>query len=285
MYGASGAVGQLGANVTGSEAWGQRLTRDALIAPQVAIPEFAGFMVPAEFQALAQRAATKGEPWARMGRVPPPGTDPDFDKIHIEQAKLDMETLDEAHQALQGTTTLARSKDLAALIGHIVTDGKIEVSAEAVRKLYGGEKGQPIDVGLDDGKLGFVPDLREQMALAEKYGGDISVPIADWNARVDPDLHKELRESIRARPGGMTLEEGKEAKPETLAPEKLEGPSKLALTPAERRYFEEIIKPQYELLDEVPSIKLTGEGLEWSPEHTGQLVNWIDEARALRQRG
>lgn len=57
------------------------------------------------------------------------------------------------------------------------------------------------------------------------------------------------------------------------------------LTPAERKYFEETIKPQYELSDEVPSIRLEGDTLSWDPEHTGQFLNWVDDSRTLRGPG
>ncbi len=219
MTGAAGAGGQLAANLTGSEAWGQRLTRDLLIAPQVMIPEFGGFTVPAELNALAQKSAAKTEPWIRMGKVPPPGIDETVDKLHQEQVKLDMKNIDEAKQAIDQTGTLERSPELATLAGRIVTDGEVGITAEQVRKLYGGKPGEPIEALADDGKLGFVTNLPEQLALAEKHGGDISVPLAEYLARVDPELHKELQPFIRPRPEGMTLDEVEKGKEKAEAEE------------------------------------------------------------------
>lgn len=60
-----------------------------------------------------------------------------------------------------------------------------------------------------EGPLGFIPDLAAQLERAEATGGDISVDVAKYLGHVDPEVHKELADHIRARPEGVTVEEGK----------------------------------------------------------------------------
>lgn len=63
------------------------------------------------------------------------------------------------------------------------------------------------------------------------------------------------------------------------------GMSRLKLSPAEERHFDEMLKPQYGIHDEVPSLVKRGGMLEWAQEHTGPLLNWVDESRSLRGAG
>ena len=64
---------------------------------------------------------------------------------------------------------------------------------------------------LDDGVLGWVPDLAAQMEAAKDTGADISVPLSDYISKVDPAIHKELQDDLRVVPGGITNYEAEEA--------------------------------------------------------------------------
>lgn len=89
-----------------------------------------------------------------------------------------------------------------------------------------------------------------------------------------------------ASAGAVGAAGGKLAKPyHDLLESTRAGPSRLKLTPAEEKHFDEMMKPQYGIQDEVPSIIRNGNSLEWSPDHTGPLLNWIDESRYLRSAG
>jgi len=83
-----------------------------------------------------------------------------------------------------------------------VGDREIGIDAEAVRALYGDKVPE-----VGDNILGWVPDLAERLAAAEGIGGDIRVPLADYLARVDPDVAKGLHDHLRLRDNGLTIEE------------------------------------------------------------------------------
>lgn len=57
------------------------------------------------------------------------------------------------------------------------------------------------------------------------------------------------------------------------------------LTPSEVKHFSEMMKPQYGLLDEIPSAKLSENTLSFDKQHSGQFFNWLDESRQLRNPG
>lgn len=185
----------------GSETWGNRLARDALQIAQVALPELAH--VPEISAAVDLSKQIK--PWTDAGKVPPVGVHPVFDQLHAEQAKLDAESLSEALKDSVKSATRDRAPDLYAGFVKQHNDGEIGISADAVRELYGDKVPEA-----DDGKLGFVPNIAEQLRAAEATGGDIKVPLADWLARVEPEVAKQLEDHIRVRPDGMTVEEAKE---------------------------------------------------------------------------
>ena len=78
----------------------------------------------------------------------------------------------------------------------------------------------------DDNILGHVPDLVKQLEAAEQFGGDVQIPLSDWLAKTDPEVRKALRDDVRVRPGGMTLNEAEppasvdaapKEEPETIA--------------------------------------------------------------------
>lgn len=155
------------------------------------------------------RTAKVAEPYIQAGKVPPVGVDPVIDQLHIKQSEADLASLNDALKSAVATNTRERSPELFANFVRQITDGDIGVSAEAIRALYGDKVPAP-----DDGLLGWVPRINEQMLGAESVGGDVSIPIADWLARVEPQVAKQLEEFVRVRPEGVTKAEAKEIPPE-----------------------------------------------------------------------
>lgn len=162
----------------------------------------------------ALREAAKITPWTDVGRVPPPGVSELIDSAHIEDAKADKASLNDMLKATTATSTRERSPDLAEHFISNITQGDIGISADAVRKLYGDKVPAPGDGILGD----VVPDLAAQLERAEAIGGDIKVGLAKYLARVEPEVHRELEDHVRARPEGMTVEEGKVPPPEAEQP-------------------------------------------------------------------
>lgn len=146
--------------------------------------------------------AQAAEPWLNDGREPPAGLHPEIDKLKFEQNKLDVDNLDEALKTAQTSATRERSPDTFAAFVRQHSDGDIGISGDAVARLYGDK--QPAE---GDGLLGFVPGLAEQLESAKASGGDVRVPLADWLAKVDPEVAKELHDDIRVRSGGITKAE------------------------------------------------------------------------------
>jgi hypothetical protein len=215
----------------------EKMVNEASLFAQLALLHGAdlahgGMEFPHELNEIAknaQRTAERIKPYVEAGTEVPFGVDSATDLMHTEQSKLDLANLKDALAAAQKSATRERDPDLFASFIRQHTDATIGISSEAVRKLYGDSTPMP-----DDGLLGWVPGIEDQLIGNEATGGDIRVPLADWLARVDPDVAKELHDSIRVRGNGLTLEEGKEWKPkeepDEVQPEPKEGePSPLAV--------------------------------------------------------
>ncbi len=198
VTGVSAVVGQALTDVTGSEAWGGRLARDVNQLVQVGLSGQGGFHLAPELQGAA-RLAKKASPYLDARREPPPGLDPLLDQAKAQQALKAVAALEQMEKIAQESSTRERSPD--AFAGFIAqhTDAKIGVSADSIRALYGEEV-----PAQGDGKLGFVPDLARKLEVAEATGGDVEITLADWLARVEPDVSKALRDGIRMQPEGLT---------------------------------------------------------------------------------
>jgi len=157
-------------------------------------------------------------PFAKVGKEPPPGVHPLLDEVKVEQAKQDGDAIKEALSESAKSATRERSPDYYAnFVRQHVGEREIGIDAEAVRKLYGDKIPE-----VGDNLLGWVPDLQTKLASAESIGGDIRVSLADWLARVEPDVAKELHDSIRVRDGGLTLEEAKGLEPKEVIADPLQ---------------------------------------------------------------
>lgn len=180
----------------------------------------------ARLRSLAQRT----KPYLDVGIEPPRGVDSLIDHAKGQQAKVDIGNLMDALSEAQKSATRERNPEMFANFIRQHTNAEIGISSEAVRKLYGDSVPMP-----DDGLLGFVPDLHDQLLGAEPAGGDVRIPLADWLAKVDPKVAKDLRDDTRVRRGGLTLEEAKNLEPvkkeeEPFQPEQEAQPPKTALS-------------------------------------------------------
>lgn len=149
----------------------------------------------------------KIDPWTREGREPPPFLDDDIDKLKVKQNDLDVKDLEDALSESEKSSTKARDPDVFAEFVRQHTDAKIGISGDVIALLYGDKVPSP-----DDNLLGWVPGIADQLESARATGADIHVPIADWLAKVDPALAKEIRDHIRVRPGGITKAEAEQIK-------------------------------------------------------------------------
>lgn len=144
----------------------------------------------------------RARPWVDADREPPRGIDPEIDKLKYEQSKVDVDNLEEATKAAQASATRERDPDIFASFVKQHTNAEIGLSGDAVARLYGDKPPMP-----DDGLLGWVPGIAEKLELARRSGEDVTIPLGDWVAKIDPELMKELKDDIRVRPGNITKNE------------------------------------------------------------------------------
>lgn len=199
MFGAAAAITENLKAAGMPEAEANRLMRDLVILPQVVMPELVHGI-----GAVSSRAVTHS-PWIREGKAPPVGVDPIFDTLRSEQTKIDIDNLAEAVAEAAKSATRDRSPDMFADFVREHNDGDVYVSADKVRELYGDKPPTP-----DDNILGWVPRLREQLEVAQATGGDIAIPVADLMARIDKGVFNEIKDHLRTREGGVTIEEAKQ---------------------------------------------------------------------------
>lgn len=165
--------------------------------------------------------------YGRQGKPPPTGVDPFIDNVYKEQAELDAKSLDKAVSDVGKTATKERSPDYASRFAEgPAGDAKIRISADAVDRLYGDSTPEP-----DDGKLGFIPNLAERLDATAGSGGYIDVPLKDYLANIDPEVHREIRDDILVRDHGFTVNEAKEVPEPPKAEPAPEGEEPLAQPP------------------------------------------------------
>lgn len=159
-------------------------------------------------------------PFVEAGVEPPMGAHPDVDQLKIKESEEALKQFTETYKASQASLTRERNPDLYANFARLkLGDQSIGVSADAVRKLYGDKVPHP-----EDGLLGFVPDLEAKLQAAEAVGGHVEVPLADYLAKVEPEVAKGLEEDIRVRPEGVTKNEAEVISKATQEETKLKVP-------------------------------------------------------------
>lgn len=165
--------------------------------------------VVAETTKSVKTALKAAEPWISAGREPPPGVHPILDKAKAAEAQADAKSLDEAVKAADATATKERSvQHIADALGGPAGDRKIAISADAIARLYGDTLPER-----DDGLLGWIPNLADRLEETAGSNGYISVPLKDWLANIDPEVHAHLRDDILMRPNGLTVNEAKGISP------------------------------------------------------------------------
>jgi hypothetical protein len=217
---AQGALGFIhGATVGGAEGFGvqpseaQRFARDItaigekkLVGEEVHTPALPSPKLIEGLQAA--------RPWLEHGLEPPKGVHPEIDRLKAEANVRDLQTLDEALVEAQTSTTRERNPDMfAGFVRQHLGESKIGISGDRIAELYGDKVPTA-----DDGLLGWVPGIKDQIDAARATGSDVQVPIADWLAKVDPKVAADLHDDIRVQPGNITareveLDKAAEAKP------------------------------------------------------------------------
>jgi hypothetical protein len=124
----------------------------------------------------------------------------------LDQTKIDPKDYDELFQILK---TVKSSEEGRKIVAHFHRQRpwlRVAIKAEAVRELYGGKQPTP-----NDGILGWVLNIEEQLVLAEAADRDIEVSLADWNANVAPEIAKKLDSNTRLRLDSVSAISGKRA--------------------------------------------------------------------------
>lgn len=216
----AGAAKDLYFALTGDEAGAARFARDIGGAAEMQLTGtgvhgmHAGTPKEPKISPKQVEALRTALPWFEEGREPPAGLHPEIDKLKAERNVDDLKHLDDALSDSTKSATRERAPDMyAGFMRQHFGDGKIGISGDRIAELYGDKLPHP-----EDNLLGWVPGIKEQLEAARETGQDIQVPIADWLARVEPDLAKELHDDIRVRPGNITKAEA-ETKLETTAVE------------------------------------------------------------------
>lgn len=154
-------------------------------------------------------AMGKAAPWMEAGMEPPAGVHPLIDEAKAQLNEDALKLMDQALQSVQASTTKERSAELMkGFLDQFHKDATFEIHSDAVLALYGDKPS-----ALDDGLLGWVPDIDSQLAAARDIGTGVSVKISDWLANADPAVAKGLHDDIRMWPGGITAREAKEPIP------------------------------------------------------------------------
>ena len=149
--------------------------------------------------------------YVESGREPPPTVLPEYDAYRAEQNAKDVQSLTEVVKDAQSSLTRERDPDLFRGFIAQHTDAEVGISGNAVAMLYGDKVPH-----VDDGLLGWAPRIAEQLELARQSGDDVSIPLADLVAKIEPDVLKVLTDDIRMRPNAITTNEMKLSK-EVLA--------------------------------------------------------------------
>ena len=148
-------------------------------------------------------------PWIREGKAPPIGVHPVVDSIYKTIAEDDIAKLDDAVKDSAATATHERAPEFYGdnFVAQHTGEASVRIDANAIARLYGDSRPE-----VDDGMLGWIPNLAERLDATAGSGGYIDVPMKDFIANIagDPELYKSLREDILLRDTGFTLNEAKE---------------------------------------------------------------------------
>jgi hypothetical protein len=190
----TGAIGGAVKGVTGSESMGREAK---------ALAEYT--MIKPEFP---------GHPWMMAGHEPPLGVNKELDKSKAERNETILKGLEDITPLVQGSSTWERSPELFKnFVEQGNKDRMISIEGDTVTALYGNKV--PTS---DDGLLGWVPHIDEQMAAARSTGADVEIPLTEWLTHADPKVAKQLHDGIRMWPDGATKAETTVERPEVPPP-------------------------------------------------------------------
>jgi hypothetical protein len=144
--------------------------------------------------------------WGEAGREVPKGIHPLIDAV---KAGVNAELVKE----IDRITSLAQDAKTKELSDRLFKDfvqfkygrSNVSIPAEDAIGLYGDKLPEP-----GDGLLGWVKGIGKKLDLARKAGADVEIPIADWIAKIDPGLAKQLDDFVSIWPGGVSAEEAKQ---------------------------------------------------------------------------
>ena len=150
-----------------------------------------------------QEAMALAKPWLDAGVDVPRGVHPLIDQIKEKTNDAWVDKIQNALQEAQNSATRERDPELFKNFAkQHFEDAQMGISADAVVRLYGDKV-----PSREDGILGWVPGIEEKLEAARTFGEDVHVPLADWVTYVDPQLASDLKNDLRAWPGGITKNE------------------------------------------------------------------------------
>ncbi len=134
------------------------------------------------------------------------------DMTRAQQAGLDVQRFQGLQDGAAASTTRGRAPDQFQAFMQQQLDGSpaenLFIPGDKVRSLYQSLGAEP---SADDGLLGFVPDLVEQLHQADATGGDVVVPTAGYLTNLaGSDVSKQLLPDIRVRQDGMSMREAQD---------------------------------------------------------------------------
>lgn len=157
-------------------------------------------------QTTLNEAIAAGKPWIDSGMEPPVGIHSLIDEAKAKMNSTMLDSMEMDLQNAQASLTKERSPELfQQFVAQHFGESTFDISSDAVLGLYG-DKAPTID----DGMLGWIPNLDTQLMAARDTGTGITVKVSDWLAKVDPALATQLHDDIRMWPGGVTVNEAKE---------------------------------------------------------------------------
>jgi len=148
-------------------------------------------------------ALAVAKPWLDAGVDVPRGVHPLIDDIKVKTNDAWVDKIQTALDQAQNSLTKERDPELFKNFAQQhFEDAQMGISGDRVATLYGDKVPEP-----GDGLLGWVPGIAEKLEAAKTFGEDVHVPLSDWVTYMDPTLARELKDDIRAWPGGITKNE------------------------------------------------------------------------------
>lgn len=135
--------------------------------------------------------------------------------LMITKADHAKDVLNKAVDIAQESKTKERSPETyAAAAAAALPEEVVNIPASKIIDIYKSAGKVPTE---GDGLFGFVPDLAKKLETAAASGAEITIPVADYIAHIDPAVHSQLADDVRLHEDGVTVTEAKEAQEEFQA--------------------------------------------------------------------